>query len=57
MNRAPQEMKDRLNAMTAFPNRFGEPEEYAAMAMELCRNTYMNAQAIRIDAGVRFQAK
>lgn len=57
MERAPQEMKDRLCAMTAFPNRFGNPEEYAAMALELCRNTYVNAQAIRIDAGVRFAAK
>ena len=57
MNRAPQDMKDRLSAMTAFPNRFGDPEEYAALAMELCRNTYVNAQAIRIDAGVRFAAK
>lgn len=57
MNRAPQEMKDRLSAMTAFPNRFGNPEEYAAMALELCRNTYMNAQAIRVDAGIRFQAR
>ncbi|KMS52006.1 3-hydroxy-2-methylbutyryl-CoA dehydrogenase [Novosphingobium barchaimii LL02] len=57
MNRAPQEMKDRLSAMTAFPGRFGNPEEYAALAMELCRNTYINAQAIRIDAGIRFAAK
>lgn len=57
MNRAPQEMKDKLNAMTAYPNRFGEPEEYASLALELCRNTYMNAQSIRIDAGVRFAAK
>lgn len=57
MNRAPQEMKDRLSAMTAFPNRFGNPAEYAAMALELCRNTYMNAQAIRVDAGIRFAAK
>ena len=57
MNRAPQEMKDRLNAMTVFPNRFGSVEEYASLAMELCRNSYMNAQAIRIDAGVRFAAK
>jgi len=57
MNRAPQELKDRLNAMTAYPNRFGEPHEYASLALELCRNTYMNAQAIRLDAGVRFAAK
>ena len=57
MDRASEELKDRLNAMTAFPNRFGNPDEYAALAMELCRNSYMNAQAIRIDAGVRFSAK
>jgi NAD(P)-dependent dehydrogenase (short-subunit alcohol dehydrogenase family) len=57
MNRAPQEMKDRLSALTAFPHRFGEAEEYAALALELCRNTYMNAQAIRLDAGIRFTAK
>ena len=57
MNRAPQEMKDRLSALTAFPNRFGNAEEYAALAMELCRNTYMNAQSIRLDAGIRFTTK
>ncbi|MBV1687344.1 SDR family NAD(P)-dependent oxidoreductase [Novosphingobium sp. G106] len=57
MNQAGQEMKDRLSAMTAYPNRFGEPHEYASLALELCRNTYMNAQAIRLDAGIRFAAK
>lgn len=57
MNQAPQELKDRLSAMTAFPNRFGEPEEYAQFALELCRNTYINAQAIRLDAGIRFAAR
>lgn len=57
MNQAGQEMRDRLSAMTAYPNRFGEPHEYASLALELCRNTYMNAQAIRLDAGIRFAAK
>lgn len=57
MNQAGQEMKDRLSAMTAYPNRFGDPAEYASLALELCRNTYMNAQAIRLDAGIRFAAK
>jgi NAD(P)-dependent dehydrogenase (short-subunit alcohol dehydrogenase family) len=50
-------MRDRLAAMAAFPNRFGEPEEYAQFALELCRNTYINAQAIRLDAGIRFAAR
>jgi len=57
MNQAPDAMRERLSAMTAFPNRFGEPEEYASLALELCRNTYMNAQAIRLDAGIRFAAR
>lgn len=57
MMMAGQELKDRLCGMTAYPKRFGEPEEYASLALELCRNTYMNAQAIRLDAGVRFAAK
>lgn len=57
MMQAPQELKDRLSAMTAYPNRFGDPQEYASLALELCRNTYMNAQAIRLDAGIRFASK
>ena len=50
-------MIDGLSAQMVFPNRLGEPDEYAAMALELCRNTYMNAHVLRIDAGVRFSAK
>jgi hypothetical protein len=43
--------------MVAFPKRLGDPSEYASLALELCRNTYMNAQALRLDGGVRFAAK
>jgi hypothetical protein len=50
-------MRDRLNAMTAFPKRFGDPAEFASLALELCRNTYLNAQSIRLDAGIRFAAR
>ena len=57
MNSAPQAMIDGLSAQMVFPNRLGEPDECAAMALELCRNTYMNAHVLRIDAGVRFSAK
>ena len=57
MNMAPQAMIDGLAAQVVFPKRLGDPEEYAAMALELCRNTYMNAHVLRIDGGVRFSAK
>jgi NAD(P)-dependent dehydrogenase (short-subunit alcohol dehydrogenase family) len=52
-----QDMRDRLAEMVAFPKRLGDPSEYASLALELCRNTYMNAQALRLDGGVRFAAK
>ena len=57
MNSAPQQAIDALSAQVVFPNRLGDPSEYAAMALELCRNTYMNAHVLRIDGGVRFSAK
>ncbi len=57
MSRAPQEMRDRLASMNAYPIRLGDPAEYASLALELCRNTFMNAQSVRLDAGVRFMAK
>jgi NAD(P)-dependent dehydrogenase (short-subunit alcohol dehydrogenase family) len=57
MKQAPQAMLDHLASMIAFPQRLGEPEEYASLALELCRNTYMNAQSIRVDGGIRFMAK
>lgn len=56
MNRAPQAMIDALAAQIPFPNRLGDPSEYASMALELCRNTYMNAHVLRLDGGVRFSA-
>lgn len=36
-----------------FPKRFGKPEEYASLALELIRNTYFNASLVRIDGGAR----
>lgn len=57
MYTTPQETRDRLTTMTTFPNRLGDPAEYASMALELCRNNYINAQAFRVDAGIRFAAK
>jgi NAD(P)-dependent dehydrogenase (short-subunit alcohol dehydrogenase family) len=57
MAQAPQEFIDRLVEQVAFPKRLGEAQEYASLALELCRNTYVNAQAFRLDGGLRFAAK
>lgn len=46
-------MWDGLNQSVPFPKRLGKPEEFASLAMELVRNSYMNAQTIRIDGAIR----
>jgi NAD(P)-dependent dehydrogenase (short-subunit alcohol dehydrogenase family) len=46
-------MWDSLNASVPFPKRLGKPEEFASLVLELVRNPYMNAQAIRIDGAIR----
>jgi NAD(P)-dependent dehydrogenase (short-subunit alcohol dehydrogenase family) len=50
-------MWEGLNKGVPFPKRLGKPEEFASLALELIRNTYMNAQTIRIDGALRFPAK
>jgi NAD(P)-dependent dehydrogenase (short-subunit alcohol dehydrogenase family) len=54
MGQASQTARDALCATVPFPKRFGDPSEYASLALELCRNGYLNAETIRLDAGLRF---
>ncbi len=54
---ASDEFKARLGAGVLFPKRLGFSEEYASLAVELLANSYMNAESIRIDAGIRMQPK
>ena len=51
------EFKARLGAGVLFPKRLGYSEEFASLAIELLSNSYMNAESIRIDAGIRMQPK
>jgi len=51
------EFKARLGAGVLFPKRLGYSEEFASLAVELLANSYMNAESIRIDAGIRMQPK
>ena len=36
-----------------FPKRLGHPEEYASLALEVCRNTYLNGETLRLDGSLR----
>lgn len=54
---AADEFKARLGGGVLFPKRLGRGDEFASMALELLRNDYMNAECIRIDAGIRMQPR
>ena len=54
---ASEQFKERLGAGVLFPKRLGYPQEFATMAVELLSNSYMNAESIRVDAGIRMQPK
>jgi NAD(P)-dependent dehydrogenase (short-subunit alcohol dehydrogenase family) len=48
-----EKWKAELGADVLFPQRLGLPTEFAALAEHLIVNDYLNAEAIRLDAGVR----
>lgn len=54
---ASEEFKSRLGAGVLFPKRLGRSEEFGNLAVELLTNSYINAESIRIDAGIRMQPK
>jgi len=51
------EFKARLGAGVLFPKRLGYAAEFSSLAIELLSNSYMNAESVRIDAGIRMQPK
>lgn len=53
MMNAPQQIKDALAASVPFPKRFGVPEEFASLALEICRNSYFNGENVRLDGAIR----
>jgi len=54
---APIEMRQKLEAKVPFPSRFGEPDEFAALAEHLITNRYINGQVVRLDGAIRFDPK
>ncbi|MGH9134595.1 MAG: SDR family oxidoreductase [Ilumatobacteraceae bacterium] len=49
--------KSNLQKGVLFPQRLGTPEELASMVLELVTNSYMNAETIRVDGGIRMPPK
>lgn len=49
----PEEMLASVPAMTPFPKRMGRPEEFAALALHICANQFLNGSVIRLDGANR----
>ncbi len=50
---APESVKQALSAQVPHPARLGNPEEYASLAVEMCRNGYFNGETVRLDGAIR----
>jgi NAD(P)-dependent dehydrogenase (short-subunit alcohol dehydrogenase family) len=55
--RALDDVEAQWGPVVPFPKRMGHPDEYARMALAIIENPYFNGEVIRLDAGLRFQAK
>ncbi|MEM9669610.1 MAG: SDR family NAD(P)-dependent oxidoreductase [Pseudomonadota bacterium] len=53
MQGAPDNVKQALAASVPNPARLGNAEEYASLAVEMCRNGYFNGEDVRLDGAIR----
>ena len=53
LHAAPDNVKQALAASVPNPARLGNPDEYAALAIEMCRNGYFNGEDVRLDGAIR----
>jgi NAD(P)-dependent dehydrogenase (short-subunit alcohol dehydrogenase family) len=54
---ASEQSKAQLEQGVLFPKRLGAPEELASMVVEALTNSYLNAETIRVDGGIRMPPK
>jgi NAD(P)-dependent dehydrogenase (short-subunit alcohol dehydrogenase family) len=50
---APEAVKAALGAQVPFPQRLGNPPEYASLALEMLSNPYFNGECVRLDGAIR----
>ena len=52
-----EQFKAHLGQSVLYPKRLGVPDELASMVLELVTNSYMNAETVRVDGGIRMPPK
>ena len=53
----PEDVRVALNASVPFPQRLGQPDEFADTVAFIVRNRYLNGGVIRLDGAVRLAPK
>jgi NAD(P)-dependent dehydrogenase (short-subunit alcohol dehydrogenase family) len=53
----PEEQRQALGAGIPFPARLGDPDEYAALALHMLENPYLNGETVRLDGALRMPPK
>ena len=53
MESLPSETVEKIVADVPFPDRLGEPDEFARLVGDIVRNPYLNGTTIRLDGAVR----
>ena len=53
----PDNVYQALEASVLYPQRLGKPDEIAQLAQYFVENDYMNGESIRMDGGIRMQAR
>jgi NAD(P)-dependent dehydrogenase (short-subunit alcohol dehydrogenase family) len=53
----PPKVYEGLINMTLFPKRLGKPVEFAMLAAQIIENPMLNGETIRLDGGIRMQAR
>jgi NAD(P)-dependent dehydrogenase (short-subunit alcohol dehydrogenase family) len=53
----PQEVQDSLGRQVPFPNRLGQPHEFALLVQSIIINPMMNGEVVRLDGAIRMAPK
>jgi len=53
----PEKVQELLGKMLIFPQRLGQPAEFAELVKHIVENPMLNAEVIRLDGGLRIAAK
>jgi NAD(P)-dependent dehydrogenase (short-subunit alcohol dehydrogenase family) len=57
LGQLPEEARQALAAGIPFPPRLGDPDEYAALALHMIENGYLNGETVRLDGALRMPPK